>query len=208
MSTVIKKFPIADGDMSLPERWCIQVVTDEAMTPVTFLEAEVGKRHWIEKVSVTFFEKKSFSILDGDNDLIGPITTGEGIPWVYTFHRECHNTVNNPLKLKTESNTKTHMIIEGHTDVYLSKASNPNPEDGAIDITKTVTLSWESSPTVSSHIVYFGTTDQPGLIGTQTDNSIVMVCEAGTTFYWRIDESDGDNTVTGDTWTFTTEEEP
>jgi hypothetical protein len=85
------------------------------------------------------------------------------------------------------------------------QATNPNPSDGAADISLTAILSWTAGSDAASHDVYFGTSS-PGAFrgnqsGTTFDPGILL---PNTTYYWRIDEINAAGTTTGVVWRFTT----
>jgi len=94
------------------------------------------------------------------------------------------------------------------------KATDPYPTDGATgvsiytgDLTYRV-LTWRADLYAASHDVYFGKRNPPPFLQNQTESWIYFTewLEAGTTYYWRIDERNGLGTTTGDLWTFTTED--
>ena len=97
--------------------------------------------------------------------------------------------------------------------------SNPNPPDGAVDVTQTPILSWTPGAPAASHAVYFGTDEEavrnattasPEYQGTKAlgDDSY----EPGqlawqTTYFWRVDEVNDinpDSPWKGPVWGFTT----
>ena len=86
------------------------------------------------------------------------------------------------------------------------QASSPSPTNGAINVSTSPTLSWTAGQGITSHNVYFGTASP----GTLQDNQSATTFSPGTlppnvTYYWRIDEVTGPNTViTGNVWSFTT----
>ena len=85
-------------------------------------------------------------------------------------------------------------------------ATNPNPANGAVNVSVTGTLSWTAGVTAASHDVYFGTSNPPASIGNQggtTYNPGTLVFS--TMYYWRIDEVRDSNVYTGTVWSFTTE---
>jgi hypothetical protein len=100
-----------------------------------------------------------------------------------------------------------------------TKASNPNPLDGAIYLYTWVSLAWTAGAYATSHDVYFGENFadvDAGTGGTFQGNQFAMSflvgfsghpypdgLVPGTTYYWRIDEVDPDNTYKGDVWSFT-----
>ena len=104
--------------------------------------------------------------------------------------------------------------------VPVTKATNPTPADGAVDIDPDVTLVWTPGSEAYSHDVYFGTnydevndanlSDLSGIYrGTQdcdVNNYIPPEnpLELDKTYYWRIDEANGPDIWKGNVWTFTT----
>jgi len=88
-----------------------------------------------------------------------------------------------------------------------TKAGNPVPGDGAVDIEATV-LEWTAGYGAVSHRVYLSsdaTIDDADLVGETEDLSIeVAALDPGVNYSWRVDEVDADgNVVEGDVWTFT-----
>ncbi|MDD5064748.1 MAG: S8 family serine peptidase [Phycisphaerae bacterium] len=85
------------------------------------------------------------------------------------------------------------------------KASNPNPADEATGVGVNSDLSWTAGEEAQTHDVYFGDTNQPAFVCNQTGTTFNPgILSYGTTYYWRIDESNGVDTTTGDIWSFTT----
>jgi len=86
------------------------------------------------------------------------------------------------------------------------QASNPNPANGATDVSTTTDLSWTAGSDATSHDVYFGTSSPGSFQGNQTDTTFDPGTLAeSTTYYWRIDEKNAIGTTTGVVWSFTTE---
>jgi len=96
---------------------------------------------------------------------------------------------------------------------------NPDPANGAVDVTQTPVLTWVAGVFADTHEVYFGTdaeavknadTSSPeykgsGNLGSESFESGQL--EWNTTYYWRIDEAnntDADSPWTGPLWSFTT----
>jgi len=97
-------------------------------------------------------------------------------------------------------------------------ASDPKPDDEAIDVPRDVTLSWapgEFAPAVNGHIVYLSENFNDvndGIDGiTQDANSFTPArrLDFDTTYYWRVDEVNAPPTshieFKGNVWRFTTE---
>ncbi|MDD5134858.1 MAG: hypothetical protein PHP01_05555, partial [Phycisphaerae bacterium] len=85
------------------------------------------------------------------------------------------------------------------------QAASPNPSHHSTDLLPDVNLSWTSGLGALSHDVYFGTTNPPAFRGNQGTNSYTPpAVTVDTTYYWRIDEIIGANTVPGLLWKFTT----
>jgi hypothetical protein len=99
----------------------------------------------------------------------------------------------------------------GKTTVTASaptKAGAPSPANNATNVSILADLSWVGMPEANSHDVYFGTDSTPDeteFQGNQTETTFDP-CQLAldTTYYWRIDEVNGPNIVTGDVWNFTT----
>jgi Glycosyl hydrolase catalytic core len=95
---------------------------------------------------------------------------------------------------------------------YAATAVNPAPDLGATNITVGTALTWTSGARASQHRVYFGSPAAPTLratlpLGTTTWTPPVGERLPGTSYGWRIDEVDGDGSVTrGTSWHFTTRE--
>lgn len=89
------------------------------------------------------------------------------------------------------------------------QASNPTPTDGSSGLGLESDISWSAGSLASSHDVYFGTSStldagdsQGNQTGTTFDPGTLAVA---TTYYWRIDEVNGEGIAQGNTWHFTTE---
>jgi hypothetical protein len=89
--------------------------------------------------------------------------------------------------------------------VESAKAQIPVPLNNAIDGTPYTDLHWVAGSGAASHNVYFGATSPGTFRSNQTETTFDPGQLAlNTTYYWRIDEVNGPNTVTGDLWSFTT----
>jgi hypothetical protein len=99
-------------------------------------------------------------------------------------------------------------------------ASLPSPAINATDVPRDATVSWTAAETAQKHDVYLGTdfadvnnatVAKPlnGLVSTgQTDVTFapLSVLQYGKVYYWRVDETSANGTVTkGDVWSFTVE---
>jgi len=90
----------------------------------------------------------------------------------------------------------------------------PQPVDGATDVSVGSTLKWRASRSAVSHDVYLGTDanavlDGDAPAGTVTEGELVPAdLLLGTTYYWKVDEVNEADVVSpweGDLWTFSTE---
>jgi predicted outer membrane repeat protein len=92
-----------------------------------------------------------------------------------------------------------------------SLASSPEPYDSQVDVLVDASLSWLRGEYCLQDDVYFGT-DPAALSHIATIDTLVLppLVEftqdliAGTTYYWRVDETDSNTTHTGELWSFTT----
>jgi hypothetical protein len=93
------------------------------------------------------------------------------------------------------------------------KAYNPVPSNNAAFISaEDTTLTWTAGFGARLHTVYFG--DDFDTVANATGGQFqgLLTYDPGPlelekTYYWRVDESDGLNTYTGDVWSFTTAKE-
>lgn len=85
-------------------------------------------------------------------------------------------------------------------------ASGPQPPDGASGTpTSGITLQWTPGSGATGHDVYFGPSSPPPLVSQQANVGYPTGgLEADTMYYWRVDERDGQQTVAGPEWHFTT----
>lgn len=114
------------------------------------------------------------------------------------------------------TNSSTTIFID---DIQLLSyfATVPSPDNGAVNIGSTPTLSWVPGMETNAHDVYFGsdqdavtnadTSDMTGVYRGRNNYAATTYnpcCpEPGTTYYWRIDEVNKSDIRHGDTWSFT-----
>jgi hypothetical protein len=85
------------------------------------------------------------------------------------------------------------------------QAANPDPADGATDISLTTILSWTAGLDTISHDVYFGSSSPPAFQGNQAGTTFAPgTLLPYTTYYWRVDEKNAGGTTAGAVWSFTT----
>jgi predicted outer membrane repeat protein len=103
------------------------------------------------------------------------------------------------------------------------KASNPIPADGVVNVSPDLGLRWTTGAGAVAHDVYLGTTIAQVAEGSRENRSgtLVSMGQSGTTYvppvnfaygqsyYWRVDEIDGQGNITrGDVWKFATPAPP
>ncbi|MCP4452063.1 MAG: discoidin domain-containing protein, partial [Planctomycetes bacterium] len=92
-------------------------------------------------------------------------------------------------------------------------ASGPTPEGAAEDVLVDTVLSWAPGMSATAHDVYFGTSFEdvnaatvPTSAGQDANSFDPGHLAFGTTYFWRVDEIEGANTVLkGYVWSFTAE---
>jgi hypothetical protein len=90
----------------------------------------------------------------------------------------------------------------------LFKAQNPDPANGATEITSPL-FQWTAGVGAVMHEVYFGTSPDLGAADDRGPAPVAMYFHIpgltpGTTYYWRVDETDAAGVTTqGDVWSFT-----
>jgi hypothetical protein len=96
-----------------------------------------------------------------------------------------------------------------HLEAFIPAATKPVPADGAQEVTLTI-LQWTPGDGAAHHQVYLGTSSTLGATDLIASNLTTPVYYAmgltpGTTYYWRVDETAADRTLTtGTVWSFTT----
>jgi hypothetical protein len=92
-----------------------------------------------------------------------------------------------------------------------TKAKNPDPADGALSV-MTPLLKWTKGDTAIFHNVHLGTTAEltaANLVAPRQPFEMyyhIAGFQPGTTYYWRVDEIEGNGTVfAGDVWRFMTQ---
>ena len=101
----------------------------------------------------------------------------------------------------------------------LGAVGNPNPADGAVDISQTPTLTWTAGIPAASHEIYFGDSEETVRNATKASPEFKATKALGdesyepgklawnATYYWRIDEANNTNPDSpwkGNVWSFTT----
>ncbi len=90
-------------------------------------------------------------------------------------------------------------------------AREPQPADGATDVSVAADLTWRPGREAQSHKVFFGTAADAVATGmvpatTQPAHSYTPASlEFGTTYYWKVDEVGDSGTNAGNLWSFTTQ---
>ncbi|MBM4027112.1 MAG: LamG domain-containing protein, partial [Planctomycetes bacterium] len=96
-----------------------------------------------------------------------------------------------------------------YIEVLIPQATNPDPADGAEDVTSPL-MQWTAGDGAMFHQVYLGT--KPALVAADAAGAPIPMpmyfhvagFTPGVTYYWRVDETAGDGTVTtGKVWSFT-----
>jgi hypothetical protein len=134
---------------------------------------------------------------------------------VNVAHYAATLTNNTTYYWRIDEHTAAGTVVTGtvwtfRTGLAPGKATTPYPWDGAGNWPLLSELTWSGGSGATSHSVYLGTQNPPGL------NQIVPIengtsasyrfgsLEPATTYYWRVDSTNDGYTTVGDLWTFTT----
>lgn len=98
--------------------------------------------------------------------------------------------------------------------LLLNPASTPSPANGAANVGANANLAWTPGTNARGHRVYFGVSSNAVAIATTnsaefkgvftTGNFSPGTLASGTTYYWRVDETNGLFTTAGPVWSFST----
>jgi len=183
--------------------WIRNIVDDNATDGVGIVPAIEHYTHSVKSIIITTsVPDKWIKILDGDNILIGPVSLSKYVPLEIVFAEPVLCTVGNPIVLQTEAESDVHIILTGRTlPPPLESPTNPTPEDGATGVSLSPTVSWDSTITVLSSSVYLD-----DKLNGQTDDGtyIFSNLKPETTYTWFVVDTDGNDSQSGDLWTFTT----
>ncbi len=211
MPTTVTSHNIGDlGYPRLPKYWSLNVDTDDATTPQIIKTAEVGKKHWISRVTAIGAPESAgaqwFKIKSGNNLVLGPFHIIKGVAIDVPFAKPIAIAENTDLLVQTKNAHSLMLLLEGRTDAYGTLAYTPSPALGATGVTVDSDLGWGSAPFVVSHDVYFGTTPVSlSLLGSTAAKTYDPGLLANNmTYYWRINCFDGVTTIVGDLWSFIT----
>lgn len=114
--------------------WVLNVSVDNASGGVDIKTGVTDYRHGISSIVITANNDEEVEILNGEDILIGPLNLEKGFPWPKTFNSEIYCDRGNALKIKTESDFKVHLLIEGCTGKPVSSLSaspSASPSEGA-----------------------------------------------------------------------------
>ena len=82
----------------------------------------------------------------------------------------------------------------------------PKPDNNKIRVELNPELTWVPGRNAQSQYVYFGTENPPPLVTNRVERSYNPgTLQPNTTYYWKIDEVDGDDVVEGKIWQFHTQ---
>jgi len=135
-----------------------------------------------------------------DGDFTATISAYAGDGWITAYNGsgtlDIDYGISNPLKTTVTATIPTELP---------AKAANPNPLEGATNVSTVPTLSWSPGTDAMSHDVYFGTTSPGTFQGNQTATTFDPgTLNQDTVYYWRIDEKNALGTTTGDVWSLRT----
>jgi pectinesterase len=84
----------------------------------------------------------------------------------------------------------------------LPYAALPQPWNNAYDIPANVQLTWVNGRNAQQHAVYFGASNAPVYVKTQTENTYTPGNLSEGLYTWRVDAISGTDTVKGAAWSF------
>jgi hypothetical protein len=194
--------------------WSFSIPPKSAYDPVPADGSELASTS--ETLSwTTGFGAKLHTVFFGDDyDTVANAT--EGIPVGLTSYK--------PAQLKEEQ--VYYWRVDEFDGIETSKGDvwtfttpgavgNPQPVNGAADVTMATILTWTAATNATSHQVYFGLDKQavrsadagaPEYVGSRAlgaESYDPGFLDADAAYYWRVDEVYAGNTVKGPVWTFT-----
>ncbi len=109
----------------------------------------------------------------------------------------------------TTTGSTWSFTTEADTPAPPGQPGSPTPSNNATSVSIDQDLAWSSASGATSYAVYFGETTSPAFRGTQGGTNFSLgQLDYETTYYWRVDASNGGGTTAGQLWSFTTEMDP
>ena len=101
------------------------------------------------------------------------------------------------------------LLLAGCEEAVMSgapaKVSAPSPRHNATGVSQDTDLKWAEVSDATSYRVYFGTDSSPDFKRKQEGTTFDPgTLKPGTTYYWRVDSQNDDDTTTGNVWKFKT----
>jgi hypothetical protein len=169
----------------------------------------------------------NYIYIDGQLEHIYDLPDGLAGYYTYHFYEDWQYVFDDPgwhtVTLYIDAEEDVHELSESNNiyerSVYVYPAetppgqvSNPNPENGAENVSINGELSWSAADGATSYNIYFGTDATPDA-GEYVQNQSGRTYYPGeldynTTYYWRIDAVNNAGTTTGPVWSFTTRTQP
>ncbi|MFD2036842.1 LamG-like jellyroll fold domain-containing protein [Belliella marina] len=110
------------------------------------------------------------------------------------------------VRLYNYALTQQEIATLGEGELLFGKANNPYPANLADPVsTSELVLSWEGN--APSYLVYWGLSEEsmtPIAADLMVSELLAPALQKGTTYYWRVDATDGADFQLGDLWSFTT----
>jgi hypothetical protein len=192
-------------------RWTGEVEAAFTDTYTFYTNSADGVRLWIDgKQLVNNWTDHDNTENSGNVDLVA----GQTYSLVMEYYESTGGAV---AELRWSSTHTPEQIVPQAALSLPVRASRANPNNGAVDISQTTTLSWGAGEAAASHDVYFGNdadavtnadTSSPEYKGSRqlgSESYDPGKLEWGTTYYWRVDEvEDGGTVQKGNVWNFTT----
>ena len=201
------------GDDNFSVRWTGEVEAPFTETYTFFTNSDDGVRLWVDgQELVDDWENQSATENSGTIDLVA----GQVYGIVMEYYEDSGGAV---AELRWASPSTPKQLIPQAALSPPVKAGNPNPANGAMDVTMAPILKWNWGDYAASHEVYFGTdedavknatTASPEYKGSRalsSESHDPGMLEWDTTYYWRVDEVNNvnpDSPWVGSIWNFTT----
>ena len=204
---------VAIGSNNFSVRWTGDVSAQFTETYTFYTLTDDGLRLWVDgKMIIDNWTLHGDTEDKGNIDLVA----GQSYSIVLEYFE---NTSGATARLIWESPHTEKQLIPTALLWPPIKARNPNPSNGAVDVTQTPVLVWSAGEPAASHEVYFGAdvdavknADSSSLeykgskeLGSESYDPGQL--EWNTTYYWRVDEvndANPDSPWKGNVWSFTT----
>ncbi|WP_367357066.1 Ig-like domain-containing protein [Mesotoga sp.] len=199
--------------------------SDSASFSITVFNSNEAPQLGVPEQNIKEGESLSIDLLEYSNDpdgdalsfeLISGVGAVTGTSYVYTSDYESEGVYQITIGVvdtKGATNSDQFQLTVINENRKPSEPTAPLPEDGETDVSTNTSLLWSCADLDDDELtydVYLWKTSEPVLVASRISEKSFKPdsLEPGTHYLWKVEASDGEDTVVGPVWEFTTQIPP